>query len=49
MREKAMTLADVSLWYALVVAVGMGVAGHLVLERGTHGSEVALKIEAPFG
>ena len=44
MREKGMTLPDVSLWYALVVAVGMGggifVSGR-VIDRFTRRSKVA--------
>lgn len=44
MREKGMTLQDVSLWYALVVAVGMGggifVSGR-VIDRFTRRSRVA--------
>ncbi|WP_374470982.1 spinster family MFS transporter [Phenylobacterium sp.] len=44
MREKGMTLQDVSLWYALVVAVGMGggifVSGR-VIDRFTHRSKAA--------
>jgi MFS family permease len=44
MREKGMTLGDVSLWYALVVAVGMGggifASGH-VIDRFTRRSKAA--------
>ncbi len=44
MREKAMTLADVSLWYALVVAAGMGggiFASGRVIDRFTRRTRTA--------
>lgn len=47
MREKGMTLPDVSLWYALVVIVGMGggiFASGRVLDRHTRRSKAAYAI-----
>ncbi|KAK0348110.1 hypothetical protein LTR94_038538, partial [Friedmanniomyces endolithicus] len=44
MREKGMTLNDVALWYALVVAVGMGggiFASGWLIDRYTRRSKTA--------